>query len=179
MSPLPGRWRDRAVRALAVELLIACTACVPSTTLEARFDANASRYVLETGANTIIGHASLISRNGHVRTCKFDGVLLIPTTAYSSERMSVAFGNTNGGYTRWYSYESLPDNDQYEKFSRHAECDEAGSFMFKDVADGEYFVLSKITWWQRWSHGGGYLMKRLSVADHQHKEIALEAKLAY
>ena len=87
--------------------------------------------------------------------------------------MLVAFGNTSRGYTQRTRLESLPDSDEYEKFARHADCDEDGRFRFDRVADGRYYLLAKITWLVRWQRNGGGLMSAVDVKNGDSKTVIL------
>jgi hypothetical protein len=76
-------------------------------------------------------------------------------------------------------YERLSVDEEFEKYARHTGCDASGHFAFEHVANGKYFVVTKIFYLLRWSRGGGALMESVEVRDGEEKKIVLEKKLEY
>jgi len=177
MQSLLLSWRKVVARFFTVLTLGVCLACAPRLSPTTHFDASAALSDLEEGSNTITGRASIISPNGFTRTCEYDGVSLIPVTAYSNEWMSLVFGSQQGGYARHNAYERLSGDDGFDKYARRGECDEAGRFRFEHVANGKYFVVSKITWLLRWTRSGGALAQTVEVSGGQSKQLLLEKRL--
>ncbi len=163
----------------ALATLVFGAGCATPPVLSQRFDARSAGYVLSDGPNVIEGRASLTSRRGYLHTCRYSGVTLIPATAYSSERMILAFGNIDGGYANERVYERLPANENSAHYMRYAPCDEDGRFRFERVANGKYFVVADITWLVRWARFGGAAMQSVEVIGGEHRTVVLASNLPY
>ena len=163
----------------AVAMLVFGAGCATPPVLSQQFDARSAGYVLSDGPNVIEGRASLMSRRGYVHTCQYSGVTLIPATAYSSERMAVAFGNTDGGFANDRAYERLPGNEYLARYMKYVACDEDGRFRFERVANGRYFVVADITWLVRWARFGGAVMRSVDVNGGEHRTVVLASNLPY
>jgi hypothetical protein len=163
----------------ALATLVFGAGCATPPVLSQRFDARSAGYVLTDGPNVIEGRASLTSRRGYVHTCRYSGVTLIPATAYSSERMTLAFGNINGGYANDRVYERLPANEYFARYVRYVACDKDGRFRFERVANGRYFLVADITWLVRWARFGGAAMQSIEVTGGEHRTVVLASNLPY
>ncbi len=168
-----------AIRFIFVLLFGLCAACAQPPTLATTPDPEAARFALANGSNSIEGHASLTLQSGDVHTCKLDGVSLVPATSFTTELMNSLFGNPNAGYSKEQAYGRLPASDDVNIYTRHVECDESGHFRFQHVASGRYFVVSNITWSERWAHDGGALMQSVEVKTNEHRALALDSTLPY
>lgn len=156
------------------------TGCIASTSkmikLNSTFNAKDAVKFLEKGKNKIEGNALIRQRAGGVVTCAGTSVTLFPVNEYSKERIFNIYGNLNKGYRS----ANLPtvqfDNNDpnYFKAAKNVICDPQGYFTFKDIVDGEFFVVSKITWnVQSYLLEGGFLMQRVSLNGGETKKIVL------
>ena len=166
--------------------------CVPpqlkptkTVTLQTVFNADETRALLVEGNNTVKGSALMRQQNGGVVTCAGTRVSLIPNTAYSTERMSHLYENTAKGvayfdefYENWGITRFLNTTPEYFDLRKKVVCDAQGFFEFKNVADGSFFVGTKISWQTLvagayWQTVGGLLMQKVEVKGCETKTIVL------
>lgn len=143
------------------------------------FDPLAASYVLKNGRNTIEGQALLRSASGYVRTCRNEGVALYAVTAYSQEVVTLASGNTSGGFARAPLFSVLFDSSPLATYSRQSACDDAGRFRFDGVADGQYYLVANIGWMVKSARFGGAVMKSIEVSGGSTRSVELEWMLPY
>lgn len=173
-APGNRRWQN-AIAVLACGSLACACHSIP---ISERFDAGAAHYVLQNGSNVISGQAYVIVPPfDHRLSCVYNGMQLIPVTPYSTERMIKAFGNASAGYARRGILEMLPEDEAFGANTRHANCDDGGYFRFEHVADGNYYLLTKIYWQVRFSRAGGELMKVVNVRDAESVNIEMTKDL--
>jgi hypothetical protein len=151
------------------------TACAPMEIkkLNSYFDANQAAFINKTGKNTITGSALIRQQGGGTVTCAGVPVILIPVTAYSSERMTAIYGNTNKGARFRGNIKFEPESAEYQSYMKNTLCNAQGFFTFKNLADGEYFVTTKITWTISDMPQGGVLMQRVTVKNGETADIVL------
>ena len=66
------------------------------------------------------------------------------------------------------------ENLEYQKTIRNTTCDAQGFFKYEKVPDGDYFVVTTITWKSSaYSFEGGSLMQKVRVKSGEIKEIVL------
>jgi hypothetical protein len=137
-------------------------------------------HEIRPGANTIDGNAVLRTIGGEVRTCAGFPVKLMPDTPYVRERMAHVFGMSDHGFTKSRST-FVPPSPHYESQAGRTEtCDSQGNFHFSGLADGTYYVVSRVTWGVPLQFytapQGGVLMMRVSVHGGETKRIILTRK---
>jgi len=192
-APLPGNLDHQPENDMnplktfiAVIASVMLVGCAPKEiALSNLFDADAAQELLQKGNNTIRGSALIRQRGGGVVSCAGYEVVLIPVTAHASERMSAIYGSTNRGYRNFSPLTDIkfaPDPPAYHNFNKRSACDAQGNFVFKDVADGDFYVTLSITWevpsqslysFASSSTQGGDLMQRVTVSGGETKEIVL------
>jgi hypothetical protein len=145
--------------------LVACA--IPNApTLEIRspFDAQAAHALLVDGANTIKGNAFMRQQGGGVVTCAGQIVYLVPATAYAVERFQALYGSVDRGVNASrVNYKFIPDPSEYYNLSRSSRCDSQGNFLFENVANGDFFATTVVSWQAGNSLQGGHLMHRIAV----------------
>lgn len=57
-----------------------------------------------------------------------------------------------------------PKSAEFGRLVRRTQCDAQGNFIFDRVADGDWFVETKVTWVVAGVQQGGAIMRRVSVA---------------
>jgi hypothetical protein len=127
-------------------------------------------FINARGAATVAGQAFLRQAGGGVVTCAGTEVELLPAGDFAKERITLGYGNVNGG--RLGSLVGLSQegvDPRYLSMVRTATCDADGNFEFKNVADGEYYVLSRVTWIVPGSMfpEGGNMAKLIQVRNGQ------------
>lgn len=174
---------------IAIAMLAGCATPTPKIQLTSTFNEAETREMLREGTNTIKGSALFRQRNGGIVTCAGNNVRLTPATAYAQERMRHIYGNANNGYKRSPKFPndvilrtdtSSPfthTHPRYLELARQTVCDAQGFFFFNNVADGDFFIATGITWEVvigiQTHTQGGFLMQRVTVSDGEVKEIVL------
>lgn len=159
--------------ALLVGLLAGCATPKP-VSLAASFNVQEARELIKPGVNILSGSALFRQNGGGVVTCAGLPIMLIPKTAYATERVMAIYGNTQRGYNPVVNQiKFTPDHPEYQQLSRQTLCDAQGNFEFSDVADGSFFIVSAIVWQAGGSPQGGTLMQAVSVRDGDNKQLVL------
>jgi hypothetical protein len=161
-----------AVSILAVLLTACATPPLPVKEISAPFDQAQAQRLLKDGPNTIKGNALIRKRGGDVVTCAGRSVRLVPATKYAEQRMLAFYGSSRyQGLDVKYRFN--PDPPEYSTNAKEQKCDSQGDFVFERVADGDYFVVTQITWETTMSNQGGNLMQRVSVSGGRTVSIVM------
>jgi hypothetical protein len=162
-----------------IVIMIGCAAQQPSVIwLHTKFDPAQAAYSREKGENVIKGQGFMRTRGGEIRTCAGSRVSLVPITDYSEERMMYLYNipsSSETRYTPWherYKTTFAYTDPEYEKFFITTYCDAQGNFLFENIADGDYFLATRVMWEAPYCVGlncnnmfqGGDLMQRISVS---------------
>lgn len=168
---------------IPISLLFILSGCATTHTqqrktvvLKETFDAKEiSEKLQQTGRNTIKGSALLRQQGGGVVTCAGGEVSIIPATKYSTERVTAIYNSTESGFNNIYAQQVNfePTNNEYIKLFRITRCDAQGYFSFNNVKDGDYYVVTTITWNAGNMATGGTMIKKVSVSGGKTTEIVL------
>lgn len=146
-------------------------ACVKEIVTTTVFDPEEVSYILDEGSNTISGQAFLRQRGGGVITCAGNTVHLVPAGTYARERIQNIYGTIfRPALSLAYARADSPD-PYYVTLSREARCDAQGNFLFQGVADGAYFVATKVVWEVNYQLQGGHVMAPVKVSGGQAVEV--------
>ena len=141
---------------LALIALVGCaTTRVETVPLKSAFDADEVAFIHDKGTNTIKGSGFVRLENGGTLTCAGADVGLIPSGAYASERMGILYGGGACGarLTEYDLYSGTSvrqppmEGAEYIEYTlnqRNTQCDVQGYFAFRDVAPGQYFVVTGV-----------------------------------
>jgi len=121
------------------------------------FDAKEAKTMLAKGNNQISGKIHFEPDRGHVFaypntvvSCEGNEVTLIPYTDYAREWATKYYGKpvTDLAYklTHRARDQKFIGYDAFMAQTIKTSCDDSGNFAFKNVADGEYFVMAKVEW---------------------------------
>ena len=193
--------------AMAAAISVAGCATSPAVTtvpatpapiqLQSTLDVAEIKRRLAPGNNTIRGGAFIKKRDGAVVTCAGGEAILLPVTAYVSERVRHIYDNIERGYAPHHKvhgiqYANTPP--EYLALWRRAACDARGDFVFHHLQAGDYFVAATVDWHttdaqspylpraynpykespqQRALKQGGWLLQKVAVAGGEVKEILL------
>lgn len=171
---------------MAVAIAMVVSGCGGATIHPTKaFDANAAQAALAPGKNTIKGSGMMRTQGGQPVTCAGLEVALIPVTEASSEIMMQAFNSTqSGSYTQTgLAQLNLQPGAEVLKVNRKDACDPQGHFLFENVADGNFFLLTHIRWVANpntmWAFDqGGYVMKNVHVSGGQTVEVDLMPEIS-
>ncbi|MBZ2171582.1 hypothetical protein [Nitratidesulfovibrio sp. SRB-5] len=151
-----------------------------TVTLSTPYDSKEARRKLAPGKNTIRGTASARTPGGEVATCAGKPVTLVPVTAYSDERMFAIYGSDDKGVLRLGQGAAPPPvitNDDPRYLADHPQtvCTDSGTFVFKDIADGQFFIVTGFTWLTEDKKPQGVgLMQRVSVSGGQTRKLDMK-----
>lgn len=164
-----------AAVATATMVLSGCAVAPYQVTLQHQFDARQAQRLMQPGVNIVEGSALIRQQGGGVVTCAGQGVSLIPRTDYAAERTLYLWGNVTRGYSHVYAMnmQFTPDPPAYGQHVARTICDAQGNFQFSNVADGEFFVVTVISWVVAGRVQGGGLFQAVSVNGGEVKRVVL------
>lgn len=173
------------VYAMAAALLLTACAQPPTTAptapapilLQTEFNATEARRLMADGVNMVKGSAFMRQRGGGVVTCAGAQVYLIPATEYAKRRMMILYGTAaeSGSNSRRADVKFDPDPPEYQTLAKTTRCDAQGAFTFDRVADGEFFVVTQVSWQVAGRLQGGNLMHRVRVTGGQVANLVLSS----
>lgn len=169
---------------LCAVLITGCVAAPPPQTVTVPFDPAEVAWHKVPGKNTVEGSAVLRTRGGLIRTCAGDYAELIPYSRYASERIRAIYQNEERGFWDMSIEGQIVSgrpgvrvaDDQYTPAYKantlRANCDAQGAFVFNNVPDGTYFLLTRVLWEVQGPQGGA-LMQKVEVRGGETKKIVL------
>jgi hypothetical protein len=141
--------------------------------LTASLSENDMAWSKAAGNNTVTGFAVMRTAGGEPRTCAASDVTLIPDTAYARERIQALYGSIDKGYNFLNNPVFVPDLPLYYSTIKNSTCDGQGNFIFEQIPDGSWFVVTSVIWIVANQRQGGTLMQRFQVQGSETKRIAL------
>lgn len=144
--------------------------CGPKTVrLTKSFDLTQAERLMCPGRNTIIVKAFLNKPGGGIVDCYGHPVRLIPATEMARERMKGYFGTDEGGFVPLGSFAATKFTNADPAYCRHQKeqtCGVNSGVVFKNVADGEFYILSAVLWRLDYDSDDdeGYLLTKVSVS---------------
>ena len=166
---------------LSVIILTSCNnggQNIKKITLSTQFDAAQTKLLLNSGNNTIQGSALLRQRGGGVVTCAGNKVWLMPVTDHSIERQQYIYGSDIKAFKTFREMNNPRISFTYNpkeffRLVKRDTCDAQGNFVFNNISDGDFFVLTNISWTSGSSLQGGELMHRVRVRGGETKKVVL------
>lgn len=163
--------------AIAASFLTGCAGIQQRNhVLSVPFEADEARAMLDPGPNTVSGSSLIRQAGGGIVTCAGNPVFLLPATAYADERVNIIYGNYQSGYVPYaglLNHSFTPDDPEYKNLTEQTRCDAQGNFEFTNVADGEFYVHTLVTWSVNYTTQGGGLMRRVDLEGGEHEKIVL------
>lgn len=140
-----------------------------------------AEMLMSDGSNTIKGSALMRQVSGGVVTCAGQNVSIVPATNYAYERVRHLYGSDTAGTRNAFVIQNNPEpfettDEDYQKYQKRTLCDAQGFFKFEKLADGEFFVISAITWKANPNSvyfEGGWMMRKVKVSGGEVKEIVI------
>jgi len=123
--------------------------------LSTPFDAEKARDAIQPGAGKVEGNAFMRQQGGGVVTCAGSDVTIAPVSEHAIERLSKLYGKApDVGETvgrraqdaAYYRIKFIPNHEEYTKISRQTRCDAQGEFVFSNLKDGRYFLVTTVAW---------------------------------
>jgi hypothetical protein len=141
------------------------------------YNKDQAEKLLANGMNTIKGSILMQRQGGGVFTCAGADVRLIPVTNYSAARMQAIYKSKTKGFQPAFGTQPIKfinEDSSYERMFKATVCDDQGYFRFKNVANGQFFiVVTLISVTSPDIMLGGSYMQRVSVEAGETKEIVL------
>lgn len=165
--------------AVASIALCSTSTSVQAKNLESRvaFDPAEVAWFSKLGTNVIKGSAVLRTRGGDPKTCAGLPASLVPVSSYATDRVSQVYDAR--GFRPVSGRDFKTTDPAFLAASRRVMCDAQGTFSFKDLPDGDYYVNALVEWGapSRWGYGlssqGGFIIQRVHVQGGETKEILL------
>lgn len=156
---------------LGITLGAVLTGCVAPTPAVQRVPFPEAEYAAlakRTGTGVVTGQAFLKTRGGDVKYGAGEEVYLQPATSYSDQWFNV----------NYLGQQTLADGDPRSAQGRLAtQSDGTGSFTFKNVPPGDYYVSTAVTWQAPTQLGlatqGGVVAKKISVTNDAETKVIL------
>lgn len=140
-----------------------------------RFNPEEVAYIREAGPASIEGQAVMVRADGGVEPCH-GPVTLSPGGAFGEHLIQEAWGNTEAGTHSAGPGEPMmvtPDMEAFNRTKRRTTCDAEGRFRFDGLADGDYFLVTSVEWWEGSTLQGGHLMQRVRIHQGGSQQIIM------
>lgn len=141
--------------------------CVSGPKLEAVFDPNQAEAINQSGFGAVNGQAFITRSDGSVAYAAGSEVYLIPTSTYADAHMAYLFQGRKFNNT----VEQPSTEPGYLAMTKRTKADADGRFNFSLLADGNYYLLTRITWKEGKADGGGDLMEFVSLSGGQTVQV--------
>jgi hypothetical protein len=152
--------------AIVAALAVALSGCVQSVNITTPFNPAEHAYAAQAGRATVAGQAFMRRNDGIVVYAAGSPVLLLPYTSYTREIFAAA-GNTYGNVQFENGDQRLRD------YSKMTQANGEGRFTFSGIPDGQYYLITRVTWmagdWQQ----GGDLTQVVTVSNGQSVDVIL------
>jgi hypothetical protein len=109
------------------------------------------------------GRAALIT-DGYSRGC--EDVSLLPISPDVAKRFALTGDLQSGYFMDAASFHRAIADDNTWRSRHEIECAKNGAFSFQNVPSGEFLLIARVTWLNRWARHGGYLLRRISVTTN-------------
>jgi hypothetical protein len=158
----------RFIAAVSIALLAA--GCVAAPNITSSFNPSEAEFINKSGLGVITGQAFLRRNDGIVVYAAGSDVVLVPKTAYAAERMNALY---RGGKFNNIVPEPTTTDPLYRSMSRTVRANGEGRFRFEGLADGDYYVLTRVVWLIGSAQQGGNLMETASIRNGQSVDLIM------
>lgn len=138
--------------------------------IKSEFNEQDVQWFKSDGNSRIKGIAKFKSLKGDIGFGEDFRIELNPYTPYTKERLNHIYKNNDSGYV--YIENGIPkftpDPEGYHK-TRKTMCNAMGEFEFKNLPDGEYYIIA----FMLWDETGGGLMQRVELKHGETKTIEM------
>jgi len=141
--------------------------CVSGPKLESVFDPGEAEAINQSGFGAVNGQAFLKRSDGSVVYAAGSEVYLIPRSTYADAHMNYLFQGRKFNNT----VEQPSTEPAYLSMTKRTKADADGRFTFSLLADGNYYLLTRITWKEGKVDAGGDLMEFVSLDGGQRVEV--------
>ncbi len=151
--------------------LLMFTSCVQqkSYTIKTPFRPEDWKLASETGNCRLEGQAILKTKDGDVKTCAGEEVILMPYNSYTEELYNVG---KQGGFSGASNFE--PSIKNYLKVTT---CDIDGDFEFDNLPNGKWLLYTQVVWQIPGRDGtsvqGGDMIKIVQTIENNIQKVYL------
>ena len=167
-------------------LFLTSCATIPSAQFYERtipINESSLAWVLEPGNTKINGNSFIsdnLAINPGLHTCAGYEVNLIPVNEYFEEILGLFFNNFENAFwdrnTQFYDWDVV---DEEAKYTQQTTCDSQGNFEFSDLAKGDYYIVTAVSY-----EGGpfrtlpptmkgGWLLKKVYVDGVKDQKVVI------
>ncbi|OCW56860.1 hypothetical protein [Hoeflea olei] len=146
------------------------SACVAAPTITSSFNPQEAEFINRQGSGSISGQAFLRRNDGIVVYAAGSDVVLIPRTAYATERMNALY---RGGKFNNLVPDPATTDPRYVEMTRKTRANGEGRFRFENLAAGQYYVVTSVSWRAGDMNQGGNLMETATLADGENLELIM------
>jgi hypothetical protein len=170
--------KSYSICSLWLALLGLATGCAGPIALHAKFEPREVAWFNSRGTNVIEGTAIARSLAGVAKTCAALPITIFPVSAYAKERMIALYDSDQEGFNPILTGRPanfVDDDPRYARTAKTTRCDAGGHFSFRELPDGDYYLVGEVTWHDRQAGlpQGGYLMRRVHVSTGETKQVLL------
>lgn len=169
-----------SILTLGIVILSGCAIAPTQLNIKSAYNEQSAKKLLEDGSNTIKGSAFLRQNGGNVVTCAASIVVLIPHTPYTEERLNQVYKQKiqEGVTANGNLYGKVEDKNEpsgYINNVKQVQCDQLGNFEFDNVADGKFYVQTRVNWGTGPYNiqTGANLIQAVTVQDGEIKKLIL------
>lgn len=155
---------------LVLVLTLFLASCVTAPVIVSKFNPAEAEFINKSGTGIISGQAFLRRNDGIVVYAAGSEVILIPRTAYATERIGAIY---RGGKLNNFMPEPEQTDPLYRQMTRRARANGEGRFEFSGLADGDYYVVTDVVWNIGGARQGGSLMENASVRAGQPVQLIM------
>lgn len=181
VSPMKRRAFLPLTAAWITLFISGCSQGLLSITLPVAFDEKESHRHLRPGFNTVQSRINFRKSFGGSANCIGGLVTLVPATPYAIAWMSEFYANPDISWPVGKSafmeknhpqYFVIAETEAFTAASRQTLCNTDSRFDFRNLADGDYFIMANVQW-RYWGHPPevGSLVTRFSLAGGEHKTL--------
>lgn len=135
--------------------------------------------IWKSGAGgSIEGRATLRSdRSGYARSCAGFDAYIVPVTPETTAFIRTHFDRVENGYAPSMSLQETLGSFITRNGGGRVSCRDDGTFIFAELAAGQYYVLADIKWLLRWAHEGGTVSSVADVSGTRSTSVAIDVSL--
>lgn len=151
----------------SIALVSACAPMQPAPVAYPPFPESEYAKLQKTGDATVTGQVFMKTRGGDVKVGAGSEILLIPVTSYSR-----VF------YSAYLADRPVSNHDERVKaYTIRTQADGTGSFRFKNVPPGKYYLTGDVVWEAPTRYGmtrqGGLIAKEIAVEPGSESNVML------
>jgi hypothetical protein len=160
---------------LSVAAALLVSGCASKVQLQSKFDYASVAPMLSPGKNKLSGSALIRQVGGGVVTCAGYPVYLMPASEYAREWARKIYKSESRGFfsTRGRGIVFTNLDPSFTRAVKEVTCNAQGFFSFPDVADGDFFLFTKINWSVGGEIQGGSVMRAVSLRGSESVDIVL------